>query len=319
MRRPGMVSHSESSLKAISRMSPPHAGHSSGNSFPTWAMSFARAIREVSCETDSGSSDSHSLILRRTGTVPAVVWTSESLFTAEIQVMSSSETSSIDCVAGVDQRQLCIRCHASPGEPGGGRRPGRQKATPRAVLRFPARPAKPLNRQLQPRQGHRLEDVVERAVFKRRHRSHFRFGDNDHVGLQAHVGQQLQPVPARERDLQNTTSSSRPERNTRASVSIRAVPITSIPPISPSSAVKRAVTRGWSSTSSALSIAAFIRRPPVVVFHHLHRLRLQENQASCQPSACRSRVCRVGRPPPASRSDTLLRTTLHFFQRFFSR
>ena len=50
MRRPGMVSHSESSLKAISRMSPPHAGHSSGNSSPTRAISLAQAIREVSCE-----------------------------------------------------------------------------------------------------------------------------------------------------------------------------------------------------------------------------------------------------------------------------
>jgi hypothetical protein len=50
VRRPGMVSHSESSLKAISRMSPPHAGHSSGNSSPTRARSLAQAIREVSCE-----------------------------------------------------------------------------------------------------------------------------------------------------------------------------------------------------------------------------------------------------------------------------
>ncbi len=37
-------------MKAISRMSPPHAGHSSGNSSPTRARSFAQAIREVSCE-----------------------------------------------------------------------------------------------------------------------------------------------------------------------------------------------------------------------------------------------------------------------------
>jgi hypothetical protein len=37
-------------MKAISRMSPPHAGHSSGNSSPTRAISFAHAIREVSCE-----------------------------------------------------------------------------------------------------------------------------------------------------------------------------------------------------------------------------------------------------------------------------
>jgi hypothetical protein len=35
---------------AISRMSPPQLGHSSGNSSPTRAMSFAQAIREVSCE-----------------------------------------------------------------------------------------------------------------------------------------------------------------------------------------------------------------------------------------------------------------------------
>jgi hypothetical protein len=45
-----MVSHSESSLKAISQMSPPHFGHSGGNSSPTRAMSFAQAIREVSCD-----------------------------------------------------------------------------------------------------------------------------------------------------------------------------------------------------------------------------------------------------------------------------
>ena len=50
VRRPGMVSHSESSLNAISRMSPPHAGHSRGNSSPPRARSFAHAIREVSCE-----------------------------------------------------------------------------------------------------------------------------------------------------------------------------------------------------------------------------------------------------------------------------
>ena len=35
---------------AISRMSPPQLGHARGNSSPTRAMSFARAIREVSCE-----------------------------------------------------------------------------------------------------------------------------------------------------------------------------------------------------------------------------------------------------------------------------
>jgi hypothetical protein len=37
-------------MNAISRMSPPHAGHSSGNSSPTRASSFAQAIRDVSCE-----------------------------------------------------------------------------------------------------------------------------------------------------------------------------------------------------------------------------------------------------------------------------
>jgi hypothetical protein len=37
-------------MNAISRMSPPHAGHASGNSSPTRARSFAQAIREVSCE-----------------------------------------------------------------------------------------------------------------------------------------------------------------------------------------------------------------------------------------------------------------------------
>ena len=40
----------DSVMKAMSRMSPPHAGHSSGNSSPTRAISFAQAIREVSCE-----------------------------------------------------------------------------------------------------------------------------------------------------------------------------------------------------------------------------------------------------------------------------
>jgi anaerobic glycerol-3-phosphate dehydrogenase len=39
-----MVSHSESSLNAISRMSPPHVGHASGNSSPTRAISFAQAF-----------------------------------------------------------------------------------------------------------------------------------------------------------------------------------------------------------------------------------------------------------------------------------
>ena len=36
--------------KEMSRMSPPHAGHSSGNFSPTRAISLAQAIREVSCE-----------------------------------------------------------------------------------------------------------------------------------------------------------------------------------------------------------------------------------------------------------------------------
>ncbi len=34
----------------LNRMSPLHAGHSSGNSSPALAMSLAQAIREVSCE-----------------------------------------------------------------------------------------------------------------------------------------------------------------------------------------------------------------------------------------------------------------------------
>jgi DNA-binding transcriptional regulator YdaS (Cro superfamily) len=37
-------------MNAMSRMSPPQFGHSSGNSSPTRASSFAQAIREVSCE-----------------------------------------------------------------------------------------------------------------------------------------------------------------------------------------------------------------------------------------------------------------------------
>jgi hypothetical protein len=37
-------------MNAISRMSPPLVGHASGNSSPTRAISFAHAIREVSCE-----------------------------------------------------------------------------------------------------------------------------------------------------------------------------------------------------------------------------------------------------------------------------
>ncbi len=37
-------------MNAMSRMSPPHPGHSSGNSSPTRAISFAQAILEASCE-----------------------------------------------------------------------------------------------------------------------------------------------------------------------------------------------------------------------------------------------------------------------------
>jgi len=37
-------------MNAMSRMSPPHPGHAKGNSSPTRAMSFAQAIREVSCD-----------------------------------------------------------------------------------------------------------------------------------------------------------------------------------------------------------------------------------------------------------------------------
>ncbi len=37
-------------MKAISRMSPPHAGHLSGNSSPTQAISLAYVIREEACE-----------------------------------------------------------------------------------------------------------------------------------------------------------------------------------------------------------------------------------------------------------------------------
>ena len=37
-------------MNAISRMSPPQFGHSSGNSSPTRAISLAQAIREVSWE-----------------------------------------------------------------------------------------------------------------------------------------------------------------------------------------------------------------------------------------------------------------------------
>jgi hypothetical protein len=37
-------------MNAISRMSPPQFGHSSGNSSPTLAISLAQAIRDVSWE-----------------------------------------------------------------------------------------------------------------------------------------------------------------------------------------------------------------------------------------------------------------------------
>ena len=37
-------------MNGISRTSPPHTGHSRGNSSPTRAMSLAQAIRDVSCE-----------------------------------------------------------------------------------------------------------------------------------------------------------------------------------------------------------------------------------------------------------------------------
>ena len=43
-KRPGSV------MNAISRMSPPQFGHSSGNSSPTLAISLAQAIRDVSWE-----------------------------------------------------------------------------------------------------------------------------------------------------------------------------------------------------------------------------------------------------------------------------
>jgi hypothetical protein len=36
-------------MTAMSRMAPPPAGHARGNSSPTRAISFAQAIREVSC------------------------------------------------------------------------------------------------------------------------------------------------------------------------------------------------------------------------------------------------------------------------------
>jgi len=45
-----MVSHSENSLNAMSRMSPPQFGHLSRNSSPALAMSLAQAIRDVSWE-----------------------------------------------------------------------------------------------------------------------------------------------------------------------------------------------------------------------------------------------------------------------------
>jgi hypothetical protein len=40
-------------MKLISRTSPPQFGHASGNSSPTRAISFAQAIREVSCVQDA--------------------------------------------------------------------------------------------------------------------------------------------------------------------------------------------------------------------------------------------------------------------------
>jgi|SanBayMetagenome_1026888.scaffolds.fasta_scaffold08910_2 hypothetical protein len=41
---------SGSVMNAMRQMSPPHLGHSSGNSSPTRTMSLAQAIREVSCD-----------------------------------------------------------------------------------------------------------------------------------------------------------------------------------------------------------------------------------------------------------------------------
>ena len=45
-------------------MSPPHPGHSSGNSSPTRAISFAQAIREVSCERGFWFASQHPPIVR---------------------------------------------------------------------------------------------------------------------------------------------------------------------------------------------------------------------------------------------------------------
>jgi len=44
-------------MNAISRMSPPQFGHSRGNPSPTRDISFAQAIREVSCEIRPESFD----------------------------------------------------------------------------------------------------------------------------------------------------------------------------------------------------------------------------------------------------------------------
>ena len=45
-------------------MSPPHAGHSSGNSSPTRAISLAQAIREVSCERGFWFASQHPPVVR---------------------------------------------------------------------------------------------------------------------------------------------------------------------------------------------------------------------------------------------------------------
>ena len=50
VRRPWKVSHSCSSLKEMRRMSPPQAGHTTGNSSAIRASSLAQAMREVSWE-----------------------------------------------------------------------------------------------------------------------------------------------------------------------------------------------------------------------------------------------------------------------------
>ena len=61
VRRPWMVSHSGSSLKAMSRMSPPHMGHAIGNASAIFARSFAHAIREVSWERGLSSASERSV------------------------------------------------------------------------------------------------------------------------------------------------------------------------------------------------------------------------------------------------------------------